>query len=247
MEFGRSSSALAAAWMVTLLCGACGMDTEARVASVANAEAPSLEEAQLAAERAKLVAPVVPPQRQVPRANIGAEASWKITASSVGGLRLRARLNHSAVPDLASRYEATSYGEGQPLEGFVLDDPPVLAVVAGGPYAKWARKNRGEPASEAVKSKAMALAKAGKLSIAMLVVGDARAKTAAGIGVGQDFAAFSAAYPGAKPPEKTIGLWEEPSCVAQQEGVWFFFDQCEKLGSARIIRIVVRPATQRRR
>lgn len=207
----------------------------------------AVEAERKAKERMALVAPVVPPQRAVPRANVGADASWGITATSVGNLRLRSKLSRTAVPEgeLPARYEAAIYGGGQPLEGFMLDNPPVQAVVSGGPYAKWVRKNPGEPASDAIKAKAVALAKGGKLPIEMLVVSDARAKTSAGVAVGQDYAAFAKAYPGAKAPEHMPGLWEERSCVAQQDGVWFFFDQCDKLGSAHITRIVVRPATLR--
>lgn len=229
--------------------GGCGADaTSARAAPMAKGDGAEVAEAERKAkERMALVGPLVPPQRPVPRANVGAEANWPITATSVGNLHLRSKLARTAVPEgeLPARYEATFYGDGQPLEGFVLDNPPVLAVVTGGPFAKWGRKNPGEPASDAIKAKAVALAKGGKLPIEMLVVSDARAKTAAGIGVGQDYAAFAKAYPQAKAPDRMPGLWEEPSCVAQQDGVWFFFDECDKLGSAHITRIVVRPATLR--
>jgi hypothetical protein len=73
----------------------------------------------------------------------------------------------------------------------------------------------------------------------MLVVTDTRPKTAKGVGVSQDLAAFARAYPGAL-PKALPALWEEPSCVAEQGGLWFFFDHCAASAPTKIIRIVVR-------
>ena len=58
---------------------------------------------------------------------------------------------------------------------------------------------------------------------------------------GQDtaLAAFERAYPGV-PRKPMPALWEEPSCVAEQDGLWFFFDHCASGEPAKVIRIVAR-------
>jgi hypothetical protein len=199
-----------------------------------------------AATPKSLAAPLVPPPRAVPRADALPNASWRITPKAIANVRLGSKLSAAqlAGPELETRYAATYYADAQPLEGFVLYDPPVLALVQGGPFAPWARKNVGEPVPPDVKSNALLLARAGKLSVQMLVVTDPRPKTAAGISVGADYPAFAKAYPKAR-PSPSPALWEEPSCVAKHDGLWFFFDRCDSLPDAKLIRIVLRTANAR--
>jgi hypothetical protein len=193
-----------------------------------------------------LAAPLVPPARAVPRADSLPNAAWKITPKAIASVRLGSKLTAAqlAGPELESRYAASYYSDAQPLEGFVLYDPPVLALVSGGPFVPWGRKNPGEPAPAEIKANALLLARAGKLAVQMVVVTDPRPKTAAGISVGSDYPAFAKAYPKSR-PSPFPALWEEPSCIAKQDGLWFFFDRCDSLPQAKLIRIVLRSANAR--
>lgn len=164
---------------------------------------------------------------------------WLITPRAIGTLTLGMKLGEPA-RGFEGTYSATYYADAQPLEGFALDEPPVLAVVAGGPFAKWGESHPGEPPTALVKATAVKQARAGKLTVDMLVTTDPRPKTELGIGVGDDFLAFSKRYPSAPAPSTFPALWEEPSCVIQQGTLWFFFDRCDTRAQATIIRIVVR-------
>lgn len=199
-----------------------------------------------AASPSSLAAPLVPPPRAVPRADALPNASWRITPKAIANIRLGSKLTAAqlAGPELESRYAASYYSDAQPLEGFVLYDPPVLALVQGGPFAPWGRKNPGEPVPAELKANALLLARAGKLTVHMLVVTDPRPKTSAGISVGADYPSFAKAYRKAR-PSPFPALWEEPSCVAKHDGLWFFFDRCDSLPDAKLIRIVLRPANAR--
>lgn len=164
---------------------------------------------------------------------------WLITSRAIGTLSLGMTLREPA-RGFEGTYAATYYADAQPLEGFTLDDPPVLAVVTGGPFAKWGQSHPGEPPTAAAKATAIKQARAGKLTVETLVTTDPRPKTELGIGVGDDFLAFSKRYPSAPAPATFPALWEEPSCVIQQGTMWFFFDRCDTRAQAKIIRIVVR-------
>jgi hypothetical protein len=216
------------------LCGFIAALTACRGAAPAAAPAPSP-----AAEPSP--APAAKPKPAPAPAPAPAAPAWTITKTGIGDLQLGAPWPQAraANPSLDAQYTTTFYADAQPLEGFTLTDPPVFVVVTGGSFAKYGMDNPGEPAPAAIKAKAMKLARAGKLTIEMLVVTDPRVQTASGAFVSQDFAAFAHAYPNAL-RKQMPALWEEPSCVAEQEGVWFFFDHCGASEPAKIIRIVVR-------
>ncbi|HET6338459.1 MAG TPA: hypothetical protein VFG30_34800 [Polyangiales bacterium] len=167
----------------------------------------------------------------------GTPAAWLITARGVGGLLIGARLA-GITGDIASRYTTALYGDAQPLEGFVLEEPPVFLTVRNGPFSGWSRAHTGEPVPDAIKQRAVELAEAGKLSISTLVITEKGPKTDRGVGVGDSYASFAKAYPGAGTPAKFPPLWEEPTCVITQKTLWFFFDRCDE--RAKIKRIVVR-------
>lgn len=194
------------------------------------------------ASGAPAAAPAAPTNdAPAPPAPAPAAQDWMITETGIGDLRIgRAWPSaRSAAPTLQTQYTATFYADAQPLEGFSLTDPPSFAVVSGGPFASWGMEHAGQPAPSAMRDQAAALARDGKLKLEMLVITDPRPKTAKGIGVSQDFAAFARAYPGAL-PQPLPALWEEPSCVAQRDGLWFFFDRCAASRPSKVIRIVVR-------
>ena len=172
-----------------------------------------------------------------------AAPTWRITPQGVGTLALGA-----AVPEPASGYEAayttTFYADAQPLEGYAFADPPAVAYVARGPFSKWGDDHPGEEAPDAIKRQAIARTRSGALRADMIVTTDPRPKTVQGVGVGDAYAAFAAANPGATELQQFPGLWEEPSCVVSEASIWYFFDRCDARDKTKLIRIVVRTDDQ---
>src|SRR5215471_4015183 len=121
-------------------------------------------------------------------------AAWMITDDEIGTLRLGEPFSEPQNGFEAS-YRTSFYGDRQPLEGFEFSDPPVFAVFKGGPFSVWGATHVGREAPEPIRTRAIALAGAKRFKVEMLITTDARAKTAAGISVGDDYAAFARAYP----------------------------------------------------
>ena len=167
-----------------------------------------------------------------------------ITADGIGELRLGASLTEPET-GFETAYRTSFYGNKQPLEGFVFNDPPVLAVFTGGPFSTWGERNFGYEPPEALQTRAIAFARANRFKVHMLVTTDPRPKTEAGISVGDDYAKFARAYPRAPAPDAFVGLWEQPSCMVNRDTIWFFFDRCDDADKAKIIRIAVRPEGSR--
>lgn len=176
------------------------------------------------------------PGRAAPQA---AGVRWTITARSIGTLSIGAVL-HEPARGFEGTYTTSYYADGQPLEGFALDDPPVLAAVSGGPFRAFGAKNPGVQPSEKLRADAIKLARAGKLTVDMIVIVDPRPKTELGIGVREDYLAFEKRYPALPAPSPAPALWEEPSCITQSGTITFFFDRCDTRAQAKLIRIVVR-------
>lgn len=175
-----------------------------------------------------------------PIQNPSPSPTWTINKTSLSTLQIGSPLPQAIIhsPDLESQYTTSFYGDAQPLEGFTLSDPPAFVVVKGGPFADWGMENPGQKPPDTLRNRALSRARAGALSVEMIVITDPRPKTANGAFVSQDLAAFTRAYPDA-PRKRLPALWEEPSCVAEQNGLWFFFDRCD-IDAAKIIRIVIR-------
>jgi hypothetical protein len=168
-----------------------------------------------------------------------AQRTWTITPDGIGSLRLGEKLVEPK-EGFENTYRTSFYGDAQPLEGFMFDQPPVLAVFTGGPFSVWGARHVGKAPPEPIQTRAIALASADRFEIEMLVITDKRPKTAAGISVGDNYAEFARAYPRAPAPEAFTGLWEQPSCMVSRETIWFFFDRCDNADEAKIIRIAVR-------
>ncbi len=169
-------------------------------------------------------------------AGAGTPAAWLITAKGVGSLRPGARLLPAG--DIGAHYQTSFYSDAEPIEGFAFDEPPVFIAVRNGPFAAWGRAHAGEHVPDAIKQRAIEQALAGKLAISMLVVTSKGPKTDRGVGVGDSYASFAKAYPGAGTPAKFPTLWEDPTCVITQKTLWFFFDRCDE--KSKLTRIVVR-------
>ena len=210
---------------------------------------PDLPPPSVDNQDAKVPGEPLAPQAQLqpaaqPQSPAGPSAAYTITAKGVGAIRIGTRLTGSS-EGIDERYSTSFYGDAQPLEGFQLDEPPVFVAVTNGPFASWGRAHPGQPAPYTIRQKALALARAGKLRIGMLVVTDPALKTERGVGVGDSFAQFAKAHPKAGAPATYPGLWEEPSCIARDQTLWFFFDRCDAPGRARLIRIAVRARNMR--
>jgi hypothetical protein len=170
--------------------------------------------------------------------------SWTITPDGIGKLKLGGELIEPQ-GGFEERYRTSFYRERQPLEGFEFDDPPVLALLDDGPFRSWGAKHVGHEPPEAIRTRAVALARANRFKVAMLVITDERPATTAGVSVGDDYATFAKAYPRAPAPDTFVGLWEQPSCMVNRDTIWFFFDRCDDADQAKIIRIAIRPERSR--
>jgi hypothetical protein len=173
-----------------------------------------------------------------------AARKWTITTDGIGDLQLGESLSEPE-GGFEDTYHTSFYGNAQPLEGFAFSDPPVLAVFVGGPFSDWGARHVGHDPPEPIQTRAVALARANRFKVHMVVTTDPRPKTEAGISVGDDYEKFARAYPRAPAPDAFIGLWEQPSCMVSRETIWFFFDRCDNADEAKIIRIAVRPQGSR--
>jgi hypothetical protein len=169
---------------------------------------------------------------------------WTITPAGIGDIRLGALLSEPE-GGFETTYRTSFYGDAQPLEGFAFSDPPVLAVFTGGPFSSWGARYVGHEPPDAIQTRAVALARANRFKVHMLVTTDSRPETEAGISVGDEYEKFARAYPRAPAPEPFRGLWEQPSCMVSRDTIWFFFDRCDNADEAKIIRIAVRPGGSR--
>ena len=139
-----------------------------------------------------------------------------------------------------AEYKTSFYADAQPLEGFLLKDPEVLAIVSGGPFSKWGMDHPGEDVPEKIKKDA--LKKAPKLRVQMIIVTSEKWSAEGNVHVGSTFLEVKAAWTDAK-LTMLPGMWEEPSCLVVKGKVSAFFRKCEggKLSDdATVIRLVVR-------
>ena len=164
-------------------------------------------------------------------------AAHTLSQDAVGPVRLGEPVPKAQLQ--GAEYKTSFYADAQPLEGFLLKDPAVLAIVDG-PFMKWGMDHVGEAPPDKIKKDA--LKKAPKLKVKMLIVTSDAVATDKGARVGSTFAEVKAAHPSA---EVVVlpGLWEEPSCIARDKDVQFFFKRCPDKKIAddeKAIRIVVR-------
>ena len=101
----------------------------------------------------------------------------------VGALVLGQPIPASLHGELERAYVAEMIADGVAIDGFRFEQPPVLAVVDGGPFA--ALDSAGEPAApvDRLRARAAAAARAGA-KVTRLFVDGAGPVTAAGVGVG---------------------------------------------------------------
>lgn len=179
-----------------------------------------------------------------------APATAHITEGGVGALELGKPLPPPFVEgDLAERYVTRFYADAQPLEGFESRQPPLVVYVEGGPFHDFGMASPGAAPPRAMSAAAAELARAGKLTVKMLLITDPTLRTDRDVGVGSTYADVVARYEAAV--ALTLpGLFEEPSCIVRprpDSPLWFFFTTCtggsdgvEINADAPVIRVVVR-------
>jgi hypothetical protein len=166
-----------------------------------------------------------------------------LDATGLGAVKLGAPLPPDQV--VSERYHASYYADAQPLEGFALGSPRVLAIVEGGAFMAHGTQHPGQPAPDDVRARTLVAGAAGALVVRMIVVTDPAVATPSGVRVGTDLATFRKAFPLA-PLRRVPPLWDDPSCLVEVADLAFFFDGCPRSDSeppaptAKVIRIVAR-------
>ncbi len=167
----------------------------------------------------------IAPGRGLPPIEIG-------PAARVGLIELGKPLPRALLDgDLAGRYWARLYADAQPIEGFMFEQPPVLALVAGGPYGDFGYANPGVPIPKEMRKRAAQLARANKLTVSKIVITSPALRTPGkgGVGVGSRFGELVEAF-GDIEARQFPGLWEEPTCLvavpSKTHRTGFFFKHC---------------------
>lgn len=151
---------------------------------------------------------------------------WVIGSEGVGPIQLGGPLPRELLtPDLDSRYVARYIADGQPFEGYRLEQPPLTVAIEGGPFAKWAEKEPADKVNpDPFRAAAGKAARAGA-RVRMIVVHGPGPATPAGIGVGSDLQALKAAYADIKVRSVpgTFGKDEAVGMSAALKNVHFVF------------------------
>src|SRR5262249_40227955 len=125
---------------------------------------------------------------------------------------------------LSASYVTRFYSDYQPLEGFTFSSPPVTAYVHGA-FHKWGTNPSGEdtPRLRArLRAQTIDLVMTGQLPITMIGIESTQLTTARGLAVGSSVADVLRSYPRAS-IEGIPALWEEPTYVATEGRLAFFF------------------------
>jgi hypothetical protein len=157
---------------------------------------------------------------------------WKIQPGRVGLVELGKPMPAALLgPDLEARYVARYIADAQPIDAFRFADPPLLVVLANGPYAASSAQGdpSGVPPTDRLRGQAAEVARGGAL-VKAVVVEAAGPTTEAGLGVGSTLDELKQAYPDLRTASfpETFG---RDTCVARAKslpGVAFVFVTCSK-------------------
>ena len=128
-----------------------------------------------------------------------------------------------------ARYEIRWVADAQPFEAFRIADPPVIAVIHGGPFEQWAQHDVGPLEPDRFADEALAFAKAGA-PVAWILIEERGPTTPEGIGVGSSWDAVVAAYPGATVSHSPEWFEPRPTCRVQPKGtidLQFLLSRCD--------------------
>jgi hypothetical protein len=169
--------------------------------------------------------------------------TWTIKSGAVGAIALGRPIPASLHDQLERTYVGEMIADGVPIDGFRLDDPPVLVVIEGGPFEALTNEGNPVPPADQLRAKAATAARGGA-PVARLFVHGPGPATAAGLGVGSDLAALRAAYPDIRthvqPPTR-----RDDRCAARTgslPNVGFVFASCEAAeAGAKVVRVDLWP------
>lgn len=172
-------------------------------------------------------------------ANTEPKIEWRIAQGMVGPVELGKKLPDVVLArELEKLYVARYIADAQPIDAFQLDEPPLLIVLDGGPYAAAAQV--GDPSAmsptDKYRGEAARSARAGAPVKAVLVMGPGPT-TEAGVGVGSTLEELKRALPDIKlaPIPETLG---KDLCVGRAKslpGVGFVFATCGKANKGEAV------------
>jgi hypothetical protein len=169
-------------------------------------------------------------------------SAWTIEPARVGAVELGKRVPDALLgPGLEQRYEAIYIADGQPVDVFRFDVPPIMLVLAKGPWRTAGRKAdpAGPPPADQHRAKAVELARQG-VEVRAVIVLEPGPKTEAGVGVGSSLDELERAYPDLKlrPFPEVLG---DDACVGRTKSladVAFVFSDCRKAKQGEPVRRV---------
>jgi hypothetical protein len=154
---------------------------------------------------------------------------WTVAQGKVGPIELGKPLPAVVLGrDLGQAYVARYVADGQPVDAFQLDDPPLLVILDKGPYsAAGGQDPTAMSPSDKHRAEAVEAAKAAAVR-AVLVTGPG--PHVSGVGVGSTLEELRRAFPDLKlaPVPETLG---KDRCVGRAKslpGVGFVFSSCGK-------------------
>ena len=160
------------------------------------------------------------------------KTSWRIEAGRVGPVELGKALPAELLAgDLESRYLARYIADGQPVDGFQYDEPPVLVLVEDGPFSNRIEKTKKyeDPPVAELRGPGAKAARGGATVKTIMIMGAGPA-TEAGVGVGSTLEALKAAYADLRlwPFPETLGADMCTGKTKSLPGVVFVFATCAK-------------------
>ncbi|MCP4873245.1 MAG: hypothetical protein GY898_31515 [Proteobacteria bacterium] len=156
------------------------------------------------------------------------DGPWVIHEGGVGGLTVGGPIPSGLLGDAEDRYFARYIADGQPFEGFVFDDPPLMVGVRG-PWTAFARSHGlMDPPAARFRGPATRKARAG-LPVRVILIDDPALRTAGGVGVGSTLAELEAAHgaPNLRNLPPTLGDDGCSAELAALPGVSFVFATCD--------------------
>lgn len=166
---------------------------------------------------------------------------WQIRQGKVGPIELGKRVPDALLPGVEASYVGRFVADGQPMDALRVADPPVLVVLASGPFAEASATGDPPEVTDGLRAKAAEAVRGGVAVKAVHVEGDGP-RTEAGVGVGSTLEELVRAYPDLKvaPMPEMFG---KDTCVGRARslpGISFVFATCGKAKSGEpVVRVDV--------